>query len=101
MFCNSTAYAVGALALLLPLQSDNEGLNARLQKTLEELACKENQLRCKLNANELQLKEQIVYNVSGCRGGLVGCSMAGTAQPDSMVEARTLHAQCEAYLLYL
>ncbi|KAF6254437.1 hypothetical protein COO60DRAFT_1665196 [Scenedesmus sp. NREL 46B-D3] len=49
-------------ALVDRLQADNEGLNTRLQETLEVLACKESQLRCKLNANELQLKEQIVYN---------------------------------------
>jgi hypothetical protein len=63
-------------------QVDNEGLNSRLQKTLEDLACKENQLRCKLNANELQLKEQIVYNVSGSgKPGVAGvvADMAGTA----------------------
>ncbi|WIA12855.1 hypothetical protein OEZ85_006481 [Tetradesmus obliquus] len=49
-------------ALADQLQADNEALNAKLQQTQEELAVKEGQLRCKLNAHELQLKEQIVYN---------------------------------------
>jgi hypothetical protein len=72
-----------------------------LQKTLEELACKENQLRCKLNANELQLKEQIVYNVSdsgipGMAGAIA--DVAGTAEQRSIrVMARRLHVTPEAF----
>lgn len=60
-------------------QADNEALNAKLQQTQEELAVKEGQLRCKLNAHELQLKEQIVYNVSSgkiCRLWLGGSCQA-------------------------
>lgn len=52
------------LLLALLIQAETEVLNSRLHKLQEDLASKETQLRCKLNANELQLKEQIVYNVS-------------------------------------
>ena len=37
---------------------------ARLQDVSEQLAAREDELRGRLNMNELQLKEQIVYNVS-------------------------------------
>lgn len=46
------------------LQGDMEAAQARIYQLQEELASKEGQLRNKINANELQLKEQIVYNVS-------------------------------------
>jgi hypothetical protein len=40
---------------------------ARLQDVSEQLAAREDELRSRLNMNELHLKEQIVYNVSvGC-----------------------------------
>lgn len=40
-----------------------EAAHTRISQLQQDLAHKESQLRNKLNANELQLKEQIVYNV--------------------------------------
>lgn len=56
--------AVSADSLLLCCpQGDVEAAQACIHRLQEDLASKEAQLRNKLNANELQLKEQIVYNV--------------------------------------
>lgn len=52
-------------------QGDVEVAQARIHQLQEELASKEGQLRYKLNANELQLKEQIVYNVRTAVAGQV------------------------------
>lgn len=50
-------------------QAENASLSGRLQEVSEQLADREAELRLKLNSNELQLKEQIVYNVSPCGAG--------------------------------
>ncbi len=55
------------MALLL-LQADVEAAHSRIHRLQEDLAGKESQIRNKLNAHELQLKEQIVYNVSWMNG---------------------------------
>jgi hypothetical protein len=48
------------------LQTENAALNSRLQEVQEQLADREAELRGRLNMNEMQLKEQMVYNVSVC-----------------------------------
>lgn len=45
-------------------QADNAALSSRLQEVSDLLADKEAELRGRLDMNELQLKEQIVFNVS-------------------------------------
>jgi hypothetical protein len=47
-----------------PLQAENASLSSRLHEVSEQLADREAELRTRLTSNELQLKEQIVYNVS-------------------------------------
>jgi hypothetical protein len=51
------------------IQAENASLCSRLQEVSEQLADREAELRNRLTSNELQLKEQIVYNVSaaGCQ----------------------------------
>lgn len=45
-------------------QAENASLSSRLHEVSEQLADREAELRSRLTSNELQLKEQIVYNVS-------------------------------------
>lgn len=45
-------------------QAENASLSSRLHEVSEQLADREAELRNRLTSNELQLKEQIVYNVS-------------------------------------
>lgn len=59
----STCFMLCLLLSCCCQQADVEVAQARIHQLQEELASKEGQLRYKLNANELQLKEQIVYNV--------------------------------------
>jgi hypothetical protein len=68
-----TAVLLLLLCRVLPgaacfLQAENASLCSRLQEVSEQLADREAELKNRLGLNELQLKEQIVYNVSasGC-----------------------------------
>lgn len=57
-------------------QAEYAAMSSKLAEVSEQLADREAELRGKLNVNELQLKEQIVFNVSlrqghCCRAGVL------------------------------
>jgi hypothetical protein len=79
------------MLLCCPVQADNEALHTRVRDLQDELSSKEMQLRWKLNTNELQLKEQIVYNVRRFRWPQT-CAMSA----DQICAAMTVGTACTA-----